>query len=369
MELRKASLAFAKAKQLLDRNVSANYNRLRYIFLLRLKMIPPSAVGKFPAMSASSLRFAAFLTALTACCPLAWCQTKPAVSTSQAIVPVLVEDRAKRLMPLSVPPAVDWDRIKNAFAFQDAHSKSISNTLITTSLVSTYACRDIEPVLVYTGKLINDYNKRMQKTGEWINQMLAEPKSKNEFLKKNYKSAVDLGLMHLDVSQTVPVKDLKWDGKVRVPINEQAYAFVLYSFAWQPIEVMEATHEIDPVKDQKGISDWLYLWNVLGYGMGEDQRLLPQSVDQTTTLVQILRNSQYFHQSETPKEVQTLLWNEMTFLYAQAGNGLPIDDPTKLSIRQMLEQQITFSPGLSVALGLGPNAAIGLEQMASDGPP
>jgi hypothetical protein len=53
----------------------------------------------------------------------------------------------------------------------------------------------------------------------------------------------------------------------------------------------------------------------------------------------------------------------MGYLYYRQNNGLPIDDPTKLAIRKMLAEQISYSPGLSKALGFGDDPFKGLEDL------
>ncbi len=262
-------------------------------------------------------------------------------------------------MPLSTLPAFDWQRIKNAYAFRQLHDKSIETTLLTAGPLSTFPSADTIGVLLADNRLVVDYNRQMKIRVGWINEIMAPPKQKSDFVQRNYKRAIDFGLMNLDFSQAV---NLKWNPKVRVPINQQAFCLVLYSFAWLPIQKMTATHEIDPAKDAKAIQDWLYLWHVLGYGMGEDERLLPQNAHQAAQVFLLLRALQFpGPNDETPYQLRALLRNEMTFLYRVYGKGIPIDDPTKLEIRKNLAAEISYSPGLSKALGLGNDPAKGLE--------
>jgi hypothetical protein len=232
-------------------------------------------------------------------------------------------------------------------------------SFLTSSIVSLFASQDTQPVIAFTSLFANDYRRRMQLTIDWMNEILAAPKEKSDFIHKNYKRSVDLGLMHLDLSQAVKIK---WNPKVRVPASQQAFAYMFYAFAWQPVEAMIATHEIDPEKDAKSIGDWLYLWHVLGYGMGMDARLLPQDVEQVRQLLGMLRAAQYPGPgTEIPHQVRTLLRGEMGYLYFLKGQGMPIDDPTKLEVRKQLAAQISYSPGLSKALGLGDDPLKGLQ--------
>ena len=264
------------------------------------------------------------------------------------------------------PPAnVDWTRIQSGFEFMKQHGQSISFTNGAAALVSTYACKDIEPVLIRTGEVVDDYDTRMDKTGEWINQMLTSVTSKTIFLQKNYERAFDLGEFHLRVASHITPKDLGWNPRERTVLNQQAVAFVLYALAWQPIETMEATHEVDPDKDAQGIDNYLYLWRTFGYAMGLEQPLLPTDAHAAVAMVSKLRTLQYPAPGQaTPKEMPILLRNEMTYLYKVVLNGKPADDASKHQVRQMLAQSIATSLGLSQALGLGDDPAAGLEALA-----
>jgi hypothetical protein len=273
----------------------------------------------------------------------------------------LQELRTKRLMPLSTAPKFEWQRIQKGYAFLDAHRKSIQTTHVTTSVLTLFAGRDTLPVIDFTGKLLTDYRTRMARTSDLMSDILATPKVNTDFTKQNYKRAVDLGLIHLQISQAAKIK---WDPKVRVPGNQQSFGLVFYAYAWQPVEKMLASNEIDAVKDARAIEDWLYLWNVLGYGMGVDTRLLPKSAKQTSELVRWLRGYQYpVPGEEIPRQVRALIRNQMSYLYFLRGNGAPIDDTTKREVRKILAEQIAYSPGLSQALGLGTDPLEGLNNL------
>lgn len=295
------------------------------------------------------------LAATIAPCAAASAQTKPAAQPEKA---TLQELRTQRLVPHSTPPAIDWQRIKSAYAFADAHRGSIHYTLITTGTISTFASQDIQTVVVVDGKLLSDYRKHMPIRVGWIDKMLATPARQSDFVGKNYKAARDFGLVNLDLSQVVKIG---WNPKVRVPGNQQGFALEIYALAWLPIEKMLANHEIDSVKDGKAIDDWLYLWNILGYAMGEDARLLPKKQQQVTDTVRMLRAMQYGQSPVFPSQLRALLRSEMEYLYSLADNGRSIDDPTKLEIRKRLAAEISFSPGLSIALGLGDDPFKGLQ--------
>jgi len=267
--------------------------------------------------------------------------------------------RTQRLLPHSTPPAIDWPRIKNAYAFFEAHKKSIHTTFITSSTITPLASQDILPILLADGKITSDFRRQTKITSDWIDKMMATPGQSEDFVNKNYKAARDFGLMNLDLSQAVKIK---WNPKNRVPGNQQAFALVLYAYGWQPIESMIESKAVDPAKDGKAIEDWLYLWNVLGYAMGEDQRLLPRSAKQSANTIRLVRAFQYPGPGqEISRRLREILRSEMEYLYFLEDSGRPIDDPTKLELRKILAREITASPGLSKALGLGDDPLKALE--------
>lgn len=280
---------------------------------------------------------------------------------------LLVSARTKSITPKATPPAnVDWNRVQDAFQFMGKHGQTIQTTNIAVSLVSTFACKDVEPVLIWTQEVVDNYDNRMDKTGQWISEMLHTPKDKQEFLKKNYSKAYDLGVFHRRVASRITPKDLGWNSHQRTVLNQQAVAFVLYALAWQPIETMEATHEIDAAKDAKAVDDWLYLWRIYGHAMGLEDALLPTNAKASRALVMRLRTAQYPSVGEHPmKDVPLLLRNEMAYMYKVLLQGQPATDDAKHKIRMVLAQSIDTSPGLSQALGLGKDPAPALEKIAA----
>ncbi len=288
---------------------------------------------------------------------VAQAQDKPGAAQPDAVQHL----RTVRLMPLSTPPSFDWQRIQNAYAFAAAHKKSIDESWRTSGLSEMFASKDIVPVLITDAKFFNNYNQYAQLTIDGMDALITPPQDKERFIQKNYKAAISLGLMHLDLSQAVK---LQWNPKNRVPGSQQSFAYEMFAFTWQPIEKMLATQEINSSKDAKAIDDWLYLWHTLGYGMGLDARLLPTTAEQATQLVQMTRASQFFGAGEEiPRQVRTLMRNEMNYLYSLADHGLPIDDPTKLDIRKALAKEIAYTPGLSKGLGLSDDPFQGLQQL------
>lgn len=267
-------------------------------------------------------------------------------------------------------PNIDWARIKHGFDFEKKHGESIGRTLVTVSLLSTYASKDTVPVVIFTKQLVNNYDRRMDKTGEIVQAMQAFPKSKEQFLAVNCKRAFELGQLHVDVASGITPADLGWDPKVRVPINQEAFALVFYTFALEPIETMAAMHEVDLKKDSKEIEDYTYLWKVLGYSMGMDLNLLPRNLTDSKRIMAAIREHQYFPPSSTvQKDVAALVRNHMQYVYKAFGRGKPMDDAAKEQVNGLVGLAIASSPKLGPALGLSNDPIKGLNSfLASPAP-
>ncbi len=269
----------------------------------------------------------------------------------------------------AAPDWMDWSRVEGALRFEASKGQTIGMILSTTSLVSTYAAVDIAPVLIRTGRLVNDSPRRLAETGAWVQEMTGQAASRDEFVAKNYRRAYELGMLHAGLSRTITAEALGWKADERVTFNQQAYAFVLYTFAWEPIEAMTAMHMVEAARDREALEDWLYLWRVLGYAMGVDEKLLPAGLDQARETAALLRQAQYAAPGEAaPEGVPALLRGELTAIEANlaAGRKEP-EAKAGEAAAKILAQAIAVSPGLKEALGLGADPLAKLMELAGAG--
>ena len=267
----------------------------------------------------------------------------------------VIEARTRPIAPRASPPAwLAWDRVSRGLAFYQRHHKAIGGVLATSSLVATYAAVDIAPVLMRTGRLTRDYNKRIDETGDWIEEMLAPQPSLDKFLAQNYRRAVDLGKLHASIAASMTAQDLGWKAAERVPVNRQAYALVLYSFAWQPLESLVVMRQADLAAEAEDVEGWCHLWSVLGYAMGGEEKLLPRSYARASAIIPLLRSGQYAAKpAEVPQGVTVLLRGELRMLMASASDTPAAPSPeTQRRTAEMLAAAIALSPGLQQALGL-----------------
>lgn len=307
---------------------------------------------------------------------VAYGRVEPAMVTPSAVraeVDLAKAVRQARTKPITprkdAPRWMNYGQVEGGFGFLGKHPSTIMNVLGTSALASTFAAKDVTPILMSTGRLPNDFSQRMRETGDWMDTIFAPPANREAFLKDNYPRAVALGRMHAMVAQTAGAS-LKWDPKVRVPMNQQANAFVLYSFAWWPVEAMIAKKEIDPVADVKDLDAWFHFWSVLGYGMGVSEDLLPTSYAQAAAIVPLLRQAQYAAPGEArPDGIPVLLGGHVRMLTERAAarfakksaEGQPAPKPNATliipAVSKGFAEFLALSPGLLEALGLGDDPA------------
>lgn len=277
--------------------------------------------------------------------------------------------RKARTQSISVRPKppkwMDFERVQAGYAFLGKHGKMAGQIMGTSSLAATFAAKDIAPVLMETGRLPKDFQQRMRETGEWMDTIFDPPKDSEDFTNREYTRAVELGQMHADVASLVRPK-LHWNARERVPMNEQAFAFVLYTFVWQPVEAMIATKEVDPVRDAKELDGWFHLWSVLGYGMGVNEALLPKNFEQAVKTVALLRKAQYASPGESlPEGIPILLGGHVNMIAAKLAEKSK-GDPRKMAPAAAIALAGVFalSPGLTEALGLQHDAVARLTEYA-----
>lgn len=280
--------------------------------------------------------------------------------------------RTRTITPRATPPAwMDYEKVRLGYGFLDAHSDAVTAVLTGSSLAATFAAKDVAPVLMQTGKLPKSFTPRMMATGMWMNTIFRTPKDKETFVSRSYAQAVALGQLHTAVAEAVRAP-LGWDPKVRAPMNGQAYAFVLYSFAYWPVEAMIADKTVDPVEDAPQLDAWYHFWSVIGYGMGVPEDLLPRSAARAREVVVALRKAQYAAPGERlPDGIPVLLGGNVRLgasliaasPKARAAGATPANSLPAAA--KALADLIARSPGEAEALGLGKDPAARLLEYAA----
>jgi len=266
-------------------------------------------------------------------------------------------ERTESIRPRPMPPAwMDYAKVEAGYRFLDRHRKMAFQVMGMSSLAATFAAKDVTPLLVQTGRLPKDFSRRMKETSDWIDDIASEPKDREDFVAREYKRAVELGQLHASIADRVR-KALAWDPSERVPVNGQSFSFVLYTFAWWPVEALIATKSVDPVRDSKDLDAWFHLWSVIGYGMGAPEELLPRTYARAQEIVPMLRTAQYSASGQAvPAGIPVLLSGHIKMIADQiaAQSKAPPAMATGGAIKALADL-ISLSPGEATALGLDPD--------------
>jgi hypothetical protein len=278
---------------------------------------------------------------------------------------VVGEARNLPIRPRAEPPVwMDWGKVQRGLAFARQQGLLLMNVWHPLSLMETYAAVDIAPVLVEAGGLTREYSSRLRRTAQRVNSMVATRPNSEEFLRLNYQGAYELGQMHAALGRGIPAARLGWKESERRVMNQQAYAFVLYTFAFTPVLVMEA-RGLPGAGNAEGLDAWYHLWSVLGYAMGVDERLLPVNAIAARETAMALRSAQFPSPGGPPAEgALRLLQEEVRYLVGARRTGGVDSSVARDSILRSLAASITQSPGLGDALGLGSRPLEALVQLA-----
>lgn len=267
--------------------------------------------------------------------------------------------RTVAITPRPEPPAwMDDAKVQAGYTLVAKHGKTVLQILRTSSLAGTFGGKDIAPVVMQTGRLPHEFTQRMRETEREMFALYIKPKDRDAFLKRGYAKAVALGQMHVAVGQAVQ-SSLNWNPRVRVPMNGQAYALVLYSFAWWPVEAMIARKEIDPVTDRPELDAWFHLWSVYGYAMGTPEALLPKDYETASKMIVLLKKAQY------PAPGEPLVKGLPELL---GGNVRMAAADSKTSLQQAAKDYadlLALSPGVVESLGLGTDPTKRLAEYAA----
>ena len=318
-------------------------------------------------MKLKKLVMAIFLLALI--CPQVRAQNGQSLRPAE-LAAFVKKARIIPINPHSLPPNwLDFEKVRLGFSFQEKHGTFIYQILGTSSLASTYACRDIAPVLNLTGRLVADYGLRMKETTDFMAPITRTQSNEEDFIKVNLTQAYRLGLLHRGVGDKAS-KSLHWNPKEHKVMNAQAVGLVLYSFAWWPVEALAATKQIDPDRDRAELDGWFHLWSAIGYEMGVSEELLPTSYARAQQVIALLKAAQFSTPGEKlPEGIPALLGAQTNWLAEMAIGGAPAQkgqrETALAAVAKQFEQVINLSPGLASALGLGRDSAAQLVSYAS----
>lgn len=226
----------------------------------------------------------------------------------------------------TLPEWVDLERLRRGQAVFERWGVAISVALFCASLPSAYACAKGVRVLAQTARLETDTRRRVMETGQFLIDALGpgglEPSGKGivaiQRVRLMHAAIRQLILTHQRAGEAAAVDGddqpggpATWDDEWGHPINQEDLAGTLLSFSYTVVEPLPRLG-IDLPEDDR--EDYLYVWRVIGHLLGLRDEMIPETTEESTALVTLIRKRQYGHSDDGVAMANALrsLLDEMT---------------------------------------------------------
>ena len=198
----------------------------------------------------------------------------------------------------SFPTWADNLKIKQAQELFIDHGPKFLMFLYFKSLPLLYSMKNGVQVLVKTGRLAHDsqsetvFTRRIAETG----QFLLEVMSPDGFEKNKPAiiAALKIRLIHSSIRHFV--KKANWNhSEFGIPINQEDLAATLMTFSYSMIEGLQQFNI--PVTKSEADA-YQHFWRIIGFYMGIDEDLLPDSSDEAAHLLRVILERQSARSNE-----------------------------------------------------------------------
>ena len=206
-----------------------------------------------------------------------------------AELPDFVKDFFQETAPL--PPFADPKQMQQGSAFFARHAQAISSVLGYYSLPYCYAAADGAEVLYLSQKIRNNTTQRLLETGQFVLEVMAANAFEPEG--KGIRSCQKVRLMHATVRYHI-LSSNRWNMDWGMPINQEDMAGTNLAFSYITLRGLDKLG-IRYTEDEAGA--FLHLWKVIGYLMGVETDLLPDTLRQAYQLDKKI-STRHFRKSE-----------------------------------------------------------------------
>ena len=225
------------------------------------------------------------------------------------------------------PPLPEWARpalIDEGVRFFAANGPDILLSLLLASLPECYAARKGVQVLHLTARLLSDPQRRLVETAQMVVDVMT-PGGLNPG-GRGYETARRVRLMHSGIRwliasdpnvvntsnphETRPHYDPEWG----TPINQEDLVGTLLTFS---VVILDALEKMGEPVSREEAEAYHHAWNVVGFLIGVDPKLLPIPLDDARMLMDVIRTR---HQKPC-KEGQAMTAAALAF--AQKATVLP----------------------------------------------
>lgn len=204
------------------------------------------------------------------------------LSTSQlpAYVKQFFEEHQK------LPAFADSRQIQQALAFFWKYNQQIALILGCYSLPYCYAAAEGAQVLWLSQRIKNDTFKRLEETGEFVFGIMQERDWPNG---RNLTKILKIRLMHAVVRYFTSHSG-QWDNAWGVPVNQEDMAGTNLAFSYIVIKGLRKLGIFAPVAQEEA---YLHFWNVVGYLLGLEEKLVPQHLREAYHLDRAIAKRQF----------------------------------------------------------------------------
>ncbi len=216
-----------------------------------------------------------------------------------------------------LPVWADEKLMINGTAFFDKHASDLLTMLGLYSLPYCYASGNGAQVLFLTERLKNNALKRLLETGQYVFDVC----SRNAFSKegKAICGSQKVRLMHAAIRYYIKAGH-QWSSEWGEPINQEDMAGTNLAMSLIAIRGLRklGTH----VSYQDAMA-YIHLWNVAGYIMGIDEKLLPMNGKEAFILCKLIEDRQFQYSKAGEALTKSLLSAIQTTAPASFSRILP----------------------------------------------
>jgi hypothetical protein len=142
-------------------------------------------------------------------------------------------------------------------------------------------------VLYLSERMRSDAEKRLYETAEFVWEVMAPDAFTDEG--SGFAAILKVRLMHAAV-RYYTMKSGKWDKSWGFPVNQEDMAGTNLSFS---LIVIRGLRQFGYTISYKEQSAYMHLWNVIGYLLGVDEALIPNTGKAATNLEEAIRLRQF----------------------------------------------------------------------------
>lgn len=157
--------------------------------------------------------------------------------------------------------------------FRD-HGLSVACALFCSSLPHAYCAHRGANVLMETGRMENDFTRRMIETAQFVMDVLApgglEPQG------RGIRTVQKVRLMHAAIRHMVTTQREWPAGRLGVPINQEDLAGTLLTFSVVVLRALETMGQDLSERERQG---YFHTWRCIGHMLGIHRDMLPNDID------------------------------------------------------------------------------------------